>query len=150
MKSPRTKPDHKKRKLISTNTKSALERKKKKGEPIGGRAPYGFSWGGGELIPELGEQRVIRRIRDLKNEGLSSRKITKILEDEGVVNRKGNRFQRTPVVRTLGGGDCKKLISIGKFSQEASNWTIVFGVHIGVHWCPNRWLIAVLFNNNSW
>ena len=89
------------RKLIALRTRQALQRKREKGERIGGRPRYGWTVINGELVPQAREQDVIARMRDLQDKGYTTREIVKALEQEGIRTRKGSSFSQTQVVRIL-------------------------------------------------
>jgi site-specific DNA recombinase len=89
------------RKLVAERTKAALARKREKGEFCGGEPPYGYRSVEGNLIPDTEEQRVIRKIRSLRNQGYSLRRIVTCLENDGHMNRRGKLFTKTAVERIL-------------------------------------------------
>lgn len=89
------------RKLISLRTRTALQRKRERGERIGGRPRYGWTVENGELVPEPREQEAVFRMKALKAKGYSTREIVKALEDEGYRTRTGTLFTQTQVVRIL-------------------------------------------------
>jgi site-specific DNA recombinase len=87
------------RKLIALRTRQALQRKREKGERIGGRPRFGWTVVNGELVPDPGEQAVITRMTVLKAAGHSSRAAVRTLAEEGFRTRKGTCFTQTQVVR---------------------------------------------------
>lgn len=89
------------RKLISLRTRTALQRKKERGERIGGRPAYGWRVVNGELVPEPREQEAIARMKALQAKGYTTREIVKALEQEGFRTRTGSLFCQTQVVRIL-------------------------------------------------
>jgi site-specific DNA recombinase len=89
------------RKLVGERTKSALDRKRERGEFCGGEAPYGFQNVNGTLVEDLAEQKVIRRIVSLRKKGYSIRRIVSTLAEDGYLNRRGKLFQKTQVERIL-------------------------------------------------
>ena len=59
-----------------------------------GTIPYGFTIDSSNyLIPDKEEKRIIRRIRKLRKNGLSYKRIADRLLEEGVFNRRGKAFQ---------------------------------------------------------
>jgi DNA invertase Pin-like site-specific DNA recombinase len=74
------------RELIAERTKSTLAYKKEKGESLG-HIPYGYQRVNGKLLKQEQEQKIIRKIKRLKNQGKSYRKIAKILNMQGVPAR---------------------------------------------------------------
>jgi site-specific DNA recombinase len=89
------------RKLISLRTKAALDRKREKGERIGGRPAYGWKVANGEMVPDDQEQYAIARMKALQAKGFTTREIVEALKQEGVRTRKGTWFNQTQVVRIL-------------------------------------------------
>jgi site-specific DNA recombinase len=89
------------RKLISMRTKQALNRKREKGERIGGRPAYGWRVVNGEMVPETNEQEAIQRMQALQARGFSVREITTALIEENILNRKGRPFGQTQIFRIL-------------------------------------------------
>ena len=89
------------RKLISLRTRQALQRKREKGERIGGRPCYGWRVQDGELVPEPEEQRAISRMVELRSMGYSTREIVRALAEEGICTRKGTAWSQTGVCRVL-------------------------------------------------
>jgi hypothetical protein len=65
-----------------------LNRATKRAQPargnLGGRAPFGFDYDAGELVPIPDQQETLRRIRELHVEGRSLRKISAELASRGV------------------------------------------------------------------
>lgn len=53
-------------------------------ERLGGKAPFGFMYDAGKLVAVPKEQNVLRRIRELHDEGFSPRKISADLASQGV------------------------------------------------------------------
>ena len=79
------------RRIIGERTKEALAYKRSRNEKTGGDIPYGFNLTENRLLVENeDEQGVIRLIHRLKQQGLSLRKISKKLEQEGFKTKRGN------------------------------------------------------------
>jgi site-specific DNA recombinase len=89
------------RKLISLRTRQALNRKRERGERIGGRPAYGWTVVNGELVPDQSEREVIARVKNLSALGYSTREIVATLQADGVLTRKGTAFSQTQIVRLL-------------------------------------------------
>jgi DNA invertase Pin-like site-specific DNA recombinase len=89
------------RNVIAERTTAALAHKKANGEKLGGECPYGFTCVDGKLLPDVTEQRTIRRIEELKASGHSSREIAKALTKEGLLTRKGTRWTHTQILRII-------------------------------------------------
>lgn len=67
------------RKMIAERTSAALRHKVSTRQKAGGNAPFGFRHEGQTVIPDTGEQATIERIRELRAEALSLRKIAEEL-----------------------------------------------------------------------
>jgi len=87
---------HERAELIK-RTKAALQVKKARGEHLG-NVPYGYQWRNGQTVPHPEEQEVIARVRALAQAGMSAPKISQAL---GPVNRRGNTFGKTQILKML-------------------------------------------------
>jgi len=86
---------------IRARIKLALDQKRKRGEKLGGRVPYGYDAVAGRLVPRSDEQATIALIRDLAGAGMSQRAIVRELASRGVVSRAGKPFAQMQVWRIL-------------------------------------------------
>jgi len=82
-------------------TRQALQRKRERGERIGGRPAYGYHVIDGAMVEHPEELAAIARMKALKTKGYSEREIVQALQDEGIRTRKGTWFVRNQVVRIL-------------------------------------------------
>lgn len=91
------------RNLVAERTQAALAHKKRKGERVSGKAPFGFQFSadGSHLVEVPAEQEVISIVKGLREEGLSLRRIAEELNSRGIANRAGGRFLKTQVSRIL-------------------------------------------------
>jgi len=89
------------RKLVGLRTRQALQRKRERGERIGGRPRYGWTVIDGELVPEPKEQEAIAKMKTLQAKGYTTREIVQSLKAEGIKTRRGTDFSQTQVVRIL-------------------------------------------------
>lgn len=89
------------RHIISLRTRQALQLKKSKGERLGSQSRYGYKVENRLLIQVPEEQELINRVKKLKQLGLSSYKITDVINSEGYTTRKNTQFTRTQIVRIL-------------------------------------------------
>ena len=87
---------------VSERTTAALQHKKAKGERTGS-IPYGFSVAddGIKLIKVEHEQSVIKVCKELKEQGLSLRKIAAKLAEQGFKNRVGSGFNPQSIKNIL-------------------------------------------------
>jgi site-specific DNA recombinase len=81
---------------LRERTRSALEAKKAKGEPMG-RAPYGYEYDGKELIKNKDEQSNIKRMQRLRRAGLSISEIREKLYEEKRYTRAGQFFSTATI-----------------------------------------------------
>jgi site-specific DNA recombinase len=86
--------------MIRARIRAALDQKRKRGEKLGGYAPYGYVVGvAGRLAPYPAEQKILREIRALEKKGLKSREIAAILNDRGVPSKTGRRWSIAAINR---------------------------------------------------
>jgi site-specific DNA recombinase len=76
-------------------------RKQQRGGFLGGTPRYGYHAIEGELAPDRAEQAAVRRIRRLRQDGLSLREIAAALEAEGVPAKRGGKWHPVTVARVL-------------------------------------------------
>jgi hypothetical protein len=75
--------------------------KKLKGERVG-HIPFGFQLADGNRIEENpGEQAILSQIKELRLSGLSIRKIATELNQRGIFNRNGNKWNHESVRNAL-------------------------------------------------
>ncbi len=78
------------RDLIKARTRAAMAEKRKAGHRIG-EVPFGWSLAAdGKLEPVPAEQEILDLIRELRESGVSLRRIANQLTDLGIVTKKGN------------------------------------------------------------
>ncbi len=87
---------------VSERTTAALQHKKAKGERVGS-VPHGFSLAldGVKLLKDKAEQAMIALVKELKEQGLSLRKIAAKLLEQGFTNRIGNAFNAQSIKNIL-------------------------------------------------
>jgi site-specific DNA recombinase len=89
------------RTLVSIRTKSALNRKKERGERLGGGIRYGYSVINGQIIQNEYEQNIVKRIKELQSQDYPTRAIAQRLNSEGFNPRRGLKFHQTQIIRIL-------------------------------------------------
>ena len=79
---------------ISERTTAALQYKKQQGQRIG-TVPYGYSLDadGIHLVPDTREQKILRFITQLRNEGYKLRQIAEQLNADGLLTRRGSEWR---------------------------------------------------------
>ncbi len=93
------------RNLICERTAAVMAHKRACGEYTGGRVPYGWrvSSDGVRLVPHEAEQQVIAAARELRESGLSLRRVGAALAAEGLLPRSGGRWHAETVKSLLVG-----------------------------------------------
>jgi DNA invertase Pin-like site-specific DNA recombinase len=89
------------RSLIRLRIRSALEVKRRRGEKLGGRVPYGYRLARDRrrLEPYQPEQRVIDRAKALRASGMPLRSVARALEEEGHMPRSGRKWHQQSILR---------------------------------------------------
>lgn len=85
---------------IVERTRVALNRKREKGEKLGGRVPYGYRAKKGMLVPYDPEQAIVRGILKARREGRGYQDIALALDEQGVKPRGAKRWY-TSLVRSI-------------------------------------------------
>ena len=89
------------RRKISERTKAALDRKRELGQRVSGKAPYGYVFQDSLVVENHEEQVIIAVIRELRDEGLSVRKIIRALDKRGIYNRMGKEFSESTIYKIV-------------------------------------------------
>ncbi len=90
------------REQISDRTKSALAARRRSGEQVTGRAPYGATWTDDKTLGENpSESAVIHRICRDHLAGQSQGKVARALNAEGVPTREGGRWTQARISEIL-------------------------------------------------
>lgn len=84
------------RNLVGERTAVALAHKKARREAYG-PTPYGFDRVGDRLVPNKGEQSVLRRMEKLRARGLSYGSIADRLNAQGITGKRGGRWHAAGV-----------------------------------------------------
>lgn len=93
--------------MIAHRMRSGREHRKEQGYYAFGAPPYGWQpvhagpGGGKRLAPVPEEQTTLNRLRELKEKGLSTRKIGAVLTAEGHTTRRGGQWHSATVARLL-------------------------------------------------
>ncbi len=87
---------------IAERTKVAMSHKKANGERVG-TVPYGFDLAndGVQLVPNADEQKAVKRIREMRDMGLSLRKIADRLNEYQIPTKRGGAWVHTSVKSVL-------------------------------------------------
>ena len=83
--------------IISERVRDAMQRLRETNQPRSQNAPYGFKIAGNLLVANPDELAVIQRVVELHASGLSIYRITKVLTDERIFNRRGNPFDKNQI-----------------------------------------------------
>lgn len=76
---------------IAERTQAAMDHLRRKGKRISHVIPFGYQLGddGEMLVPNSNEQKVLTLIKELRQDGLSLRKIGAFLQKKGILNKSG-------------------------------------------------------------
>jgi len=85
------------RETIGERTSAAMQYMRQNHQYTGGKAPYGYQLIDGELVEYEAEQAVIRLCVQYKKNGMSYRKIAKVLAERGHHSRTGKAFNHTAI-----------------------------------------------------
>jgi len=88
------------REVIGERTSSALQQKKRRKERLG-TTPLGFTTVEKQVVALPSEQVTVARARELRQQGLSMRKIAAKLTDEGHKTKRGGRWQAETIAKIL-------------------------------------------------
>ena len=75
-------------KRISDRTREIIAKKRAKGERVG-HAPFGFTYQNKQLVPVQNELKIVKLIRDHRNQGYSYHKIARYLNDRKISSKRG-------------------------------------------------------------
>jgi DNA invertase Pin-like site-specific DNA recombinase len=87
--------------LIARRLRRGRTHKAEAGGYAYGAPPLGFRAEGGELVPDPGEQKAVKLIIQLKNEGASLRNIAVRLTAEGLEPKRGGAWHPMKVKRVV-------------------------------------------------
>lgn len=88
------------REVIAQRTSDAMLRHQAAGWRMGRHAPYGYRLSGDRLAPDAEEQKVVRKIVELANEGLSPQRISTKLAQAGTPAR-GKQWHKATIAKIL-------------------------------------------------
>lgn len=108
---------------IAKRTGGGRKTKSKAGGYSGGKPPYGYKSVGGQLVIVDSEAEMVRRIFDLRNDGLTFADIADVLNDENYRTRIGKRFYPSQVKGIIDNENTYR----GMYKYGNMNW--VQGVH---------------------
>ena len=78
--------------LNGERVRAALDFTRQNGRRYCLNAPFGYSFDHGRIVPKEYEQKLVRRIKQLRAKGWSYRRIEQRFREAGVTNRRGNPF----------------------------------------------------------
>jgi len=84
------------RDTIAERTTDALAHKKAKGERLGA-TPLGYKNGGGELVENPAEQKVLRTIKRMRRQGMSLTSVAQRLNERKVPTKRGGKWYASTV-----------------------------------------------------
>ena len=89
------------REQVSARTKAAMKELRRQGRKTGGRPRFGFRHEVDRVVPDDGEQPILRRIEALRASGAGAWKIMSTLNAEGVVNPRTGRAWSLGVMQSI-------------------------------------------------
>lgn len=86
--------------IIGIRVSAALQAKKTKGQRVG-YIPYGYKLrdDGIHLEEEYSEQSILEKMYNLRSDGHSIREIAKIMNEKDLLNRNGNKWNHSSILR---------------------------------------------------
>ena len=80
------------REQTAERTRQALAELRRRGKRISGKAPFGYRFEGGDVVEDATEQKIRRRILELRADGLGARRIAHALNDARIKNPRTRRW----------------------------------------------------------
>lgn len=87
--------------VIGERTKTALARKKEKGEVVSRFTPYGYQQHGNKLVPDQHEQDALVLMRSMREAGKSFQEVADALNARGITTKSGGAWDRVRVFRIM-------------------------------------------------
>jgi hypothetical protein len=109
--------------LLKTSemTKAGMQRLKDQGKYTGGKPPYGYSLVDGDLVENEKEQETIKLTLKYRADGLSYRKISKVLAEAGHLSRTGRSFTPNRIMQMGNENHNKNPLSAMSLSRIVAN-----------------------------
>jgi len=80
------------REQTAERTRLAMAELRRRGKRVSGRAPFGYRFENGNVVPLEKEQRILTYILELRAEGLGARRIARALREVGLNNPRTRRW----------------------------------------------------------
>ena len=89
------------REANSQRARQRIQLKRESGERLGSNTRYGYRVVDRELVEDQDEQRLVQRVRQLKQRGEKTKSITEIVNNENFRTRKGTLFGCNQILRII-------------------------------------------------